>query len=411
MAGSHLAPENKGEKRKKTVRSPKTELHEDAVRQSRQKPDAEPDTYSKTEREKKAAPSQVSKTAAAKRSASKKKKHIFGKILLVFLALGIAIGAVGIGTAVIITHGPSEQAKVLFVRTFKDTGTVRWVPDLFLPEEEIAEILNPGQSNDVKKYSIEKEAVITEVNIEPVPEDEPVIELVDITGASWHGKMVIVRDPALVRFAIPRRMEENGSYGLDQLMSVEEFCEQNGAVAGITAGGFDMENGRPLGFVIKNGKVLIYNDIAKYDKVPSGGFTADHRLIVGRMSEQDALDRGIVEGFCWQPLLIVDGVKETDLGGGYNPRAAIGQRADGTVIMILIEGRMVSSLGATYDDLADFMEEQGCINAINLDSGRSSVMVYEGEVVTKIAVGAGIQTVSRDAPNAFVVMPEGWTDD
>ena len=72
---------------------------------------------------------------------------------------------------------------------------------------------------------------------------------------------------------------------------------------------------------------------------------------------------------------------------------------------------MISSLGATYDDIADFMEEQGCINAINLDSGRSSVMVYEGAPITKIAVGAGIQTTSRAAPNAFVVMPEGWTDD
>ena len=71
---------------------------------------------------------------------------------------------------------------------------------------------------------------------------------------------------------------------------------------------------------------------------------------------------------------------------------------------------MISSLGATSDDLADFMEEQGCINAGNLDSGRSSIMVFNGEPVTKVAIGAGVQTVNRAVPNAFVVMPEGWTD-
>ena len=337
----------------------------------------------------------------------KKNRHVVGKVLLVILALFIAMGIGGLGTVLMITHGPSEQAKIIFTRTFLDTGTLQWVPSVFLSHDEVVRIASPAKTEGGKKYAMEKEAVQTEVVFEPVPEDLPVIELVDISGPSWHGKMMVVRDPSLVRLAVPKAMEERGLHGLDLLMDVEEFCEMYGAIGGITAGGFNMDTGAPGWFVIKNGKII--NPCS----VPACavGFTADHRLLVGWMNDEEAIEKGMVDGICWPPILIENGVKVTGMGGGYNPRAAIGQRADGTVILVLIEGRMVSSLGATFDDLADFMEEQGCINACNLDSGRSSVMVYEGAPVTKIAVGAGIQTTNRAAPNAFVVMPEGWTDD
>ena len=338
-----------------------------------------------------------------------KRRHIIGKILLILFTLFAAAGIAGLGTVLLVTHGPSEQAKTLFVRTFKDTGTLKWVPEVFMSDEEVFRLTYPVVSEGARKYTVEKEAAVTEVVIEPVPEDVDVIELVDITGASWHGKMMVVRDPSLVRLAMPKATEEKGAWG--ETKQVEEFCEMYGAIGGITAGGFYMDTGRPSGFVTKNGRVVVPNDSFKKPSRRFVGFTADHKLVVGKFTEQEALDRGVVEGLCWGPLLIVDGIKQTGQGGGYNPRAAIGQRADGTVILVLIEGRMISSLGASYDDLADFMEEQGCINACNLDSGRSSVMIYEGVPVTKIAVGAGIQTENRAAPNAFVVMPEGWTDD
>ena len=393
--GSHLAPGNDGNKKRKTEipdRPPKRE--KPAERRVEEEPVSERESRS------------VEEPAPVKRK--KVKKHTFGKVLLVLLALFVAMGCVGLGTVLLITHGPSEQAKTIFVRTFIDTGTLQWVPSLFFSEDEVVRIVVPELSQGGKKYPIEKEAAVTEVTFEPVPDDQPVVELVDISGPSWHGKMIVVRDPSLVRLAITETMEERGVYGFSELKQVEEFCEQYGAVAGITAGGFDMETGAPAWFIIKGGRVVVSCHNARGCAV---GFTADHRLLVGWMNETEALERGMVEGLCWPPILIENGVKVTGMGGGYNPRAAIGQKADGTVILVLIEGRMVSSLGASFDDLADFMEEQGCINACNLDSGRSSIMVYNGEPVTKVAIGAGIQLVNRAAPNAFVVMPEGWTDD
>ncbi len=395
--GSHLAGGSDGNKKREVPVSERRAVRRESVAEKSQVRE----------------PVQENDAAAAEKipvndAKKKKKRHVLGKVLLVILALCVAFGVLGLGTVLLVVNGPSEQAKMLFVRTFIDTGTLQWVPRMFMSQQEVVRLANPKITAGAKMYTVEKDAAVTEVVIEPVPEDVPVIELVDISGPSWHGKMLIVRDPSLVRLAIPEKQEENGSYGLDQLMPVEGFCEMYGAVAGITAGGFNMETGRPSGFIIKNGKVVVSND---NESRAACGFTKDHVLVVNVMTEEEALERGIVEGLCWQPILIYDGIKQVNMGGGYNPRAAIGQRPDGTVLLVMIEGRMISSLGASYDDLVEFFEEQGCINAINLDSGRSSVMVYEGEPITKIAVGAGIQTTSRFAPNAFVVMPEGWTDD
>ena len=77
------------------------------------------------------------------------------------------------------------------------------------------------------------------------------------------------------------------------------------------------------------------------------------------------------------------------------------------MLLLVAEGRSLRSLGASYQDIADFLFDQGCINAINLDSGRSAVLVHNGENATNISIGAGIATEERKLPNAFVVLPEG----
>ena len=61
---------------------------------------------------------------------------------------------------------------------------------------------------------------------------------------------------------------------------------------------------------------------------------------------------------------------------GYNPRTAIGQRADGAVILLCIDGRQAGSLGGTYADIINIMVEYEAVNACNLDGGSSTVMLY-----------------------------------
>ena len=66
-----------------------------------------------------------------------------------------------------------------------------------------------------------------------------------------------------------------------------------------------------------------------------------------------------------------------DSNTGTAQRTAIGQRADGAVILLVTDGRTASSLGATHNDVIDIMVSYGAITAAMLDGGSSSLMYYE----------------------------------
>ncbi|MBE7711039.1 MAG: phosphodiester glycosidase family protein [Cyanobacteria bacterium SIG31] len=76
--------------------------------------------------------------------------------------------------------------------------------------------------------------------------------------------------------------------------------------------------------------------------------------------------------------------------GGRNPRTAIGYTKDNNLIMLTADGREGASIGLTLMELANLMKELGCVNAMNLDGGGSTVMYVQGQVVNKPAEQGGI---------------------
>ena len=117
---------------------------------------------------------------------------------------------------------------------------------------------------------------------------------------------------------------------------------------------------------------------------------------------EQAKELNIRDGCEFGPVLIMNGVVNQEAhnaNSGYNPRTAIGQRSDGAVLLLVIDGRQVSSLGATYQDLVDVMLSYGAVNACNLDGGSSSIMYYEGKYLNN---GVAV-TGSRKIPTAIVV--------
>ena len=76
--------------------------------------------------------------------------------------------------------------------------------------------------------------------------------------------------------------------------------------------------------------------------------------------------------------------------GGRNPRTAIGYTKDNHLIMLTADGREGASIGLTLFELANLMKEFGCINAMNLDGGGSTVMFINGQIVNKPALEGGI---------------------
>ena len=85
------------------------------------------------------------------------------------------------------------------------------------------------------------------------------------------------------------------------------------------------------------------------------------------------------------PVLLVGGVDETlvknDFNTRRNPRTAVGRKADGTVLLVVADGRNRAEAGLSMRELQQVMAVLGCVDAINLDGGGSTTMVVRGEVV------------------------------
>ena len=97
------------------------------------------------------------------------------------------------------------------------------------------------------------------------------------------------------------------------------------------------------------------------------------------------------------PYLVKDGEVFVDITaqklqavGGRNPRSAIGYTSNGSLILVTVDGREGSSVGMTLKELGKFMHSIGCLNAINLDGGGSTVLYVNGKVVNKPQVKGGI---------------------
>lgn len=324
------------------------------------------------------------------------KNFSLGKILRQAAAIiGITLLAVLVaffGAVTVVCRGPSTQARGLFVTTVMETSAAKFLARMYFSEEEIAAI---RQQNAVIETGLATDDTKLEA---PAPDPEtPDIMIEDVVGATFKGKMMLVKDPT--RLFVGTCGPFDGSPG----KTLDSLVKEHGAVAGINAGGFEDEKGfgnggTPIGIVIHDG-VLQFGVPSAFTSVI--GFTGDGKLIVGKMTAQQALDKGVREAVSFGPVLVANGqaAPVAGTGGGLNPRTAIGQRADGTVLLLVIDGRQSHSLGASYKDCQTVMLQYGAVNAANLDGGSSTLMIYEGKQVNYCASLYG----SRDLPTAFLV--------
>ena len=264
----------------------------------------------------------------------------------------------------------------------------------------------PAETEKPRQMSLLRYASPAEEEAEAAPGPEPAVELVDIDEDLVKGKLILVRDPGLVTLDCVEPL------GMAPGKTVVDFAAGQGAVAAVNAGGYEDNGGRsdgtyPVGLVIRDG-VIRWG--GPYDLYHVAGLTEDGRLLVGEMTGQQALDAGIRSGVSFVTYdgrsceLIIDGqIQEQNLGPGVNPRTAIGQREDGTLLLLLLDGRGFETLGATLEDVCRVMRDYGAVTAANLDGGASSSMAWQGELVNRSTSVMGARTV----PTAFVVGGEG----
>lgn len=307
-------------------------------------------------------------------------------LLLVFLT----------GVVLILEFGPSETARNLFVNSAMESSAGKFMATLFFSEEDLSRIMSQNEVVVTDEVS-DSDMIVIEPPQEEIPKEEE-LQVLEISGATYKGYAVLVKDPSRVSVGI------SGPYGEDHYgKTVAEMCEKAGATLAINGGGFDDPNGKgtggvPTGIVMNEGKILWGEKSSRYEVI---GFDKDHKLVVGNMTGQDAIDRGIQSALSFGPSLIINGepADVSGAGSGLNPRSAIGQAADGTIILLVIDGRQANSLGASFSDLIDIMLGYGAVNAANLDGGSSTFLYYQGEYVNRGASMLG----PRKGPTCILV--------
>lgn len=169
-------------------------------------------------------------------------------------------------------------------------------------------------------------------------------------------------------------------------------------------GGFADPNGVGSGnilvdTVIMNKKLLYGNKSTRYSLI---GLDNQGKLILGKYNYQEAMNAGIESAVEFGPFIIVNGknqIKNAN-AGGIHPRMGIGQKQDGTMIFVAIDGRQPGySIGTSLLELQNIFERYGAYNAANLDGGSSATMYYNGKVVNKTSTPMG----ERYLPNAFII--------
>jgi len=334
--------------------------------------------------------------------------------LCVLTALALVLVA-ALGAGYIGFKGPSKSLGDLLTVSMLETSALKFVPRIYYSEAEVEAIKARNEVGELEDETDTSMIVIAGPTPEPGSEDvSPVstpkpenliveengLQIFEVHGPTYNGWIMVVQDPSRVSVGVCRE-NFNSKPGL----VLHDIAARYNAIAAINGGGFSDEGGlgnggRPIGLVISNGEVLNKASINSDHNIVMG-FDQDNKLVVGKMTSEEAVKKGLRDALAFGPALVVNGEPASFSGSssGLNPRTAIGQRRDGAVLLLVIDGRQASSLGATYADMINVLMEYEAFNAANLDGGSSSMLWYNGEYINKGVILTG----SRELPTAFIV--------
>lgn len=196
---------------------------------------------------------------------------------------------------------------------------------------------------------------------------------------------------------------------------------------------FSFKDNSNLNIVVKKGKVFAVNPQPASDAVPKkyftrGAFGIDKRgrpdvawvYNVGKKRTPYAYNAPVEnveptsttpagaqkwkvrEAVGGGPVLVQNGqafitAEKEGMGGSIaalHPRSAIGYRADGTIILMVIEGRNKGvAEGANFQEMAKIFTDLGCVEALNLDGGGSSALYVNDQNTIKPSDPSGQRPV------------------
>ena len=318
----------------------------------------------------------------------KKKKNILKKIFIT-LAILIIIAGSSLG---ILLYGPYSGFRDWLITTAMTTMTHQWIAYLFYDQATIDAVMANNKVDEIQEDT-DTNAIIVGVQEEKTYENEyekaileknnpnDTYKIIEISGKGYSGYLAAIYDPSKIHTLVTSKMGSSGQY-------LTTMAKNNKAVVAINGGGFDDPNyssnaANPLGITYSKGKLM-----TSYYYAGAGGIigfdTNDKLVLSSKCTEQSAKALKIRDAVTCGPFLIVNGKASGVVGnGGWGtaPRTAIGQRKDGIVLFLVVDGRTVKRPGADMDDLIEIMQNYGAYNAANLDGGTSTAMTVNYELI------------------------------
>ncbi len=338
----------------------------------------------------------------------KKIMRFWDRVAGFIIVFVLVVGCACLGLEYVILKGPSPALRDMFISTMDETRRFRFVPQIFMSADELDAVRTKQRMET--DIATNKDLITVVANSEePVAsgenktdaygladEDGDGIIFTEVKGNGFMGYMTIILDPKRVFVGMP---DNYGGIGL----TLEQLVQKYDALGGINAGGFKDDGGGGLGGM-PEGLTIVDGVCYNANSGATEGFAGldqDGILHVGFYTYDDCVANNIVQAVSFGPILITNGEPTPPeyLTSSVNPRTAIGQRADGAIIMLVIDGRQVHSIGATYQDMVDILLDYGAVNACNMDGGSSTVMYYEGRYVNSCSAENG---QPRPLPNAFL---------
>lgn len=316
---------------------------------------------------------------------SQKQKKLTLKTVIcrILLILGTVLGAfiITIITAcVMITHGPSESLKNMLVISAEQASATKWVPYLFLSKNSVREIMKASKtiSTDIVKAEDYNKSAAGD---EWAGSDNGV-KLEFLKESKFKAYLCLIKDPKRVKIGVSSEYFEGATVG----KSIFDIVKKYNCLAAINGGEFSDIGGNgsgaaPMGLTYSFGK-CVWNDGLRRTFM---GFDKNDRLICrNSITKAEADKLGIRDAVSFQTGNVLisqngDDIKlyYGDSNTGTAQRTAIGQRADGAVILLVTDGRSADSIGATRNDIIDIMVKYKAVNAGMLDGGSSAMLYYK----------------------------------
>ena len=368
-----------------------------------------------------------------KKKKKKKGSGLLGRIIRRFFLLLFTIVLLVLITLIlaanVIFKGPSPAMRSILTMSLLEPSATKWIPGLFLEPEVLDEIRSPKSdaltesATNTDLITINKDSILSGTSDEWANYPDGVY-FEDLSGATYNAHVMVVRDPSKVFMGRSAKTYSVNTPGkrLNEVMAEAD----NSIIAAVNAGAFNDDGTAnsyvgsvPAGIVYSEGEFICNQYRGNIPIAETGGgfvgFNDDDVLVVAKsMTEAEAEALNIRDGCEFGPPLIINGEVNQEAynkASGLNPRSAIGQREDGAVIFVCIDGRQAGSPGGTYRDVTDIMIEYGAVNACNLDGGSSSIMMYRdmhglygeaGQVQTMNSYSV-LQSQPRRMPNYWLV--------